>query len=81
MTDKLLPPKKKNPQLRQMVPTLPPQMRSRAALGLTVCGRTRGVSAAALRRNAALSSTRRAMPAARACRSISPGARRRGRAR
>ena len=35
MTDKLLPPKKKNPQLRQMVPTLPPQMRSRAALGLT----------------------------------------------
>jgi NAD(P)-dependent dehydrogenase (short-subunit alcohol dehydrogenase family)/uncharacterized OB-fold protein len=35
MTDKLLPPKKKNPQLRQMVPTLPPQIRSRAALGLT----------------------------------------------
>ena len=35
MTDKLLPPKKKNPQLRQLVPTLPPQMRSRAALGLT----------------------------------------------
>lgn len=35
MTDKLLPPKKKNPQLRQRVPTLPPAMRSRAALGLT----------------------------------------------
>ncbi|WP_417416814.1 SDR family oxidoreductase [Hoeflea sp.] len=35
MTDKLLPPAKKNPQLRQRVPTLPPQMRSRAALGLT----------------------------------------------
>ena len=35
MTDKLLPPGKKNPQLRQRVPTLPPQMRSRAALGLT----------------------------------------------
>tara|TARA_R110002020_G_scaffold29585_1_gene93323 strand:- start:16922 stop:18169 length:1248 start_codon:yes stop_codon:yes gene_type:complete len=35
MTDKLLPPGKKNSQLRQKVPTLPPQMRSRAALGLT----------------------------------------------
>ncbi|KGF68457.1 short-chain dehydrogenase [Hoeflea sp. BAL378] len=35
MTGALPPPKKKNPQLRQVVPTLPPQMRSRAALGLT----------------------------------------------
>ncbi|OCW57681.1 SDR family NAD(P)-dependent oxidoreductase [Hoeflea olei] len=35
MTGKLAPPRKKNPQLRQRVPTLPPQARSRAALGLT----------------------------------------------
>lgn len=35
MTEKLPAPSKKNPQLRQKVPTLPPGMRSRAALGLT----------------------------------------------
>lgn len=35
MTAKLPPPAKKNPQLRQPVPTLPPAARSRAALGLT----------------------------------------------
>ena len=42
MTAELPPPKKKNPQLRQRVPTLPPQMRSRAALGLTAAA-ARGV--------------------------------------
>lgn len=36
MSTPLLPPKKKNPQLRARVPTLPPAMRSRAAIGLTV---------------------------------------------
>jgi NAD(P)-dependent dehydrogenase (short-subunit alcohol dehydrogenase family)/uncharacterized OB-fold protein len=35
MSEKLPAPGKKNPQLRQRVPTLPPAMRSRAALGLT----------------------------------------------
>lgn len=35
MSEKLPPPAKKNPQLRQRVPTLPPAARSRAALGLT----------------------------------------------
>ncbi len=35
MTRPLMPPPKKNPQLRTRVPTLPPSMRSRAALGLT----------------------------------------------
>jgi len=34
MTDPLQPPKKKNPQARSPVPTLPPMARSRAALGL-----------------------------------------------
>ncbi|MGJ8569841.1 MAG: SDR family NAD(P)-dependent oxidoreductase [Hoeflea sp.] len=42
MSEKLLPPGKKNPQLRQRVPTLPPAMRSRAALGLTAAA-ARGV--------------------------------------
>ena len=36
MTTPLIPPKKKNPQRRTQVPTLPPSMRSRAAIGLTV---------------------------------------------
>lgn len=36
MSTPLAPPKKKNPQLRARVPTLPPAMRSRAAIGLTV---------------------------------------------
>jgi len=36
MTQPLTPPKKKNPQLRTKVPTLPPALRSRAAVGLTV---------------------------------------------
>ncbi len=36
MSTPLPPPKKKNPQLRSRVPTLPPAMRSRAAIGLTV---------------------------------------------
>ena len=35
MTRPLTPPPKKNPQKRTRVPTLPPQTRSRAALGLT----------------------------------------------
>jgi len=35
MTRPLTPPQKKNPQRRTRVPTLPPAMRSRAALGLT----------------------------------------------
>jgi hypothetical protein len=53
------PPKKKNPQKRQMVPTLPPQALARGA-GADVCGRTRGVSAAALRgmRRCAVSAAR-----------------------
>jgi NAD(P)-dependent dehydrogenase (short-subunit alcohol dehydrogenase family)/uncharacterized OB-fold protein len=42
MSDKLRPPPKKNPQLRQPVPTLPPGARSRAALGLTAAA-ARGV--------------------------------------
>ena len=36
MSFPLTPPKKKNPQRRSRVPTLPPAMRSRAAIGLTV---------------------------------------------
>jgi len=36
MSVPLAPPKKKNPQLRARVPTLPPAMRSRAAIGLSV---------------------------------------------
>lgn len=35
MTEPLKPPPKKNPQLRTSAPTLPPTMRSRAAMGLT----------------------------------------------
>ncbi len=60
-------PKKKDPQVRSWCRRLPPQTRSRAALGLTAAAARRGVLRCSIVLNAARFNIRRAMPACHAC--------------